>query len=300
MNACGPQVAVSIACRGCRLHIRRAVETLLRQTHQNLIVIVINNGDPEPPWDLLADLMDTRLIFFDLYRSAGPDYAHAVSLGASCAEYFLVSGADDWSEPRRVERLLGKLVNERSVAAFSSARQWNAQGTYSPVTGHPRAWAPSVPQQCRPLATPYGLFLSSVLKRMGGSMGAFHFGYNTLLSNVLPLLGAISYVEEPLYNCLSHAASRSPGSQTTPGSRSARSAQRNRIRRCERIYAVCQASGARTSALPERLRKVLYESIPITCRRALLHDQRRLAAVLALRDSQARILGMGGVKGGGF
>ncbi|MBZ5626936.1 MAG: glycosyltransferase [Acidobacteriia bacterium] len=34
----------------CKAHIRRAVESLLRQTHRNLTIVVANDGDADPPW----------------------------------------------------------------------------------------------------------------------------------------------------------------------------------------------------------------------------------------------------------
>src|SRR5437588_10894426 len=54
-----------------RRYIRRAVESLLKQTYHNLTVVVVNDGDPEPPWRELADINDRRLVRVSLPYNFG-------------------------------------------------------------------------------------------------------------------------------------------------------------------------------------------------------------------------------------
>lgn len=74
-----PRVTASIAYFGCKAYIRRAVETLLNQSFREMRVIVVSDGDPEPPSGQLADIKDPRLVFYDLEKNFGPYFANAVS-----------------------------------------------------------------------------------------------------------------------------------------------------------------------------------------------------------------------------
>ena len=47
-------VVVAVPCRRCRPYVRGCVESLLAQTHADLTIVVVNDGDPEPPWPALA------------------------------------------------------------------------------------------------------------------------------------------------------------------------------------------------------------------------------------------------------
>src|SRR5690349_9267744 len=115
-----PAVMACIPFFRCREHIRRAVESLLTQTHRNLVVVVINDGDSEVPWDQLAHIRDPRLVCYDLSKNRGPYFATAVALNATSAPYLLIQDADDWSSPTRIGRLLTALEHDRSDFAFSA------------------------------------------------------------------------------------------------------------------------------------------------------------------------------------
>ena len=102
-------VVASVPYFNARGYIRRAVESLLAQTHRRLTVVVVCDGDPYPPWPELAHIQDPRLVRFSLARNYGPYFAHQVVLGASTDRYFLVQDSDDWSTPARVSALLHAL-----------------------------------------------------------------------------------------------------------------------------------------------------------------------------------------------
>ena len=113
-------VAVSIPYYRCKSSIRRAVESILGQTYTQLRVIVVNDGDPDPPWDALADIRDPRLVCFDLPVNRRRYFAYAVVLNAISEPYFLIQDADDWSEPDRLARRMQALHEQRADAAVSS------------------------------------------------------------------------------------------------------------------------------------------------------------------------------------
>ena len=212
-------VTASVPYFNARNYVCRAVESLLSQTHRNLTVVVVNDGDPNPPWDELAHIHDPRLIRFSLDLNYGPYFAHQVVFGASTTPYFLVQDADDWSTPTRVASLLHAIISEGSDLAFSAWQQYraDANGYLQPDSVRWRRRLPGDPLLAPPgqrelflfdplltehfvnRAAHHGIFRREALERIGGYYAGFRMNYDTLLTNFLLMTGRISFVEEPHY-----------------------------------------------------------------------------------------------------
>jgi len=239
MPATGHGVTASVPYFNARRYIRRAVESLLAQTHRDITIIVVNDGDPNPPWSELAHIRDPRLIRFSLDLNYGPYFVHQIVLTASSAPYFLVQDADDWSTPTRVASLLHALTTEGSDLAFSSWQQYraDADGNLQPDSIRWRRRRPGDPLLAPPgqrelflfdpilnehfvnRAAHHGIFRRQALESIGGYYAGFRMNYDTLLTNFLLMTGRVSFVDEPHYqyvirpDSLSHSAAtgvRSP------------------------------------------------------------------------------------------
>lgn len=114
-------ITVSIPYFRCQSYIRKAVESILAQTHRGLLVIVVNDGDDQATWGELTHIDDPRLIRFDLKANRGRYFADAVVLNTIDSPYFAVQDADDWSEPQRLAVLL-RALREAHADAVSSFR----------------------------------------------------------------------------------------------------------------------------------------------------------------------------------
>ena len=212
-------VTASVPYFNARNYVRRAVESLLSQTHRNLTVVVVNDGDPNPPWDELAHIDDPRLIRFSLELNYGPYFAHQLVLGASTTPYFLVQDADDWSTPTRVASLLNALVSEGSDLAFSAWQQyradpngylqpdairWRRRSSGDPLLAPPGQrelflFDPILNEHFVNRAAHHGIFRREALERIGGYYAGFRMNYDTLLTNFLLMTGRVSFVPEPHY-----------------------------------------------------------------------------------------------------
>lgn len=239
MPAPSHAVTASVPYFNARPYIRRAVESLLAQTHRDITIIVVNDGDPNPPWSELAHIHDPRLIRFSLDLNYGPYFAHQIVLAASSTPYFLVQDADDWSTPTRVVSLLHALTTEGSDLAFSAWQQYraDANGHLQPDSIRWRRREPAdpllAPHGQRELflfdpilnehfinrAAHHGIFRRDALESIGGYYAGFRMNYDTLLTNFLLMTGRVSFVDEPHYqyvirpDSLSHSAAtgvRSP------------------------------------------------------------------------------------------
>ena len=219
-----PTVTACIPYYAGKRYIRRAVEGLLAQTYPDLRIIVVNDGDKDPPWDQLSDLCDPRLVRFSLIRNhGGPFFANAVVIRTVTSPWFLVQEQDDWSDPHRVEYLLHHATTCYADAAISAQvfHRENLDGSSTPVTVKwtqlGRCVCPICPpgsdcQQCfvdieltrqyRHRAPHTALFRADLLRRIGGYYAGLHLHFDSLLMNLVLMTGNVVHTTAPLYHRL--------------------------------------------------------------------------------------------------
>ncbi len=209
-------VIISLPCFGAAKYVRRAVLSLLTQTHRALTVVVVNDGDPKPPWPQLADIRDPRLVRFDLAENHGRYFADAVVLQATDAPFFAIQDADDWSEPTRIATLLAQLRAHH--ADWVSSAEVVHRNNQQKVERFPPVPLP-LPAKFKHHAHHHALFRTTALRDIGGNYGGFFLGYDTLLTNFLLMSGRFTTVEQPLYHRQRHAQSLTSAAQTGMRSR---------------------------------------------------------------------------------
>ena len=299
-------VTASVPYFNARNYVRRAVESLLSQTHRNLTVVVVNDGDPNPPWDQLAHIHDPRLIRFSLDLNYGPYFSHQIVLGASTSPYFLVQDADDWSTPTRVASLLNALVSEGSDLAFSAWQQYRAgaNGYLQPDTirwrrrqpGHPLLappgqrelflFDPILNEHFVNRAAHHGIFRREALERIGGYYAGFRMNYDTLLTNFLLMTGRVSFVPEPHYQYVIRPDSLSH-SQATGVRSPIRIATKQHLaamyREAFEQYRVWTRQQLSSGDFTGRIRQLAMRHVTPELRRALEVETSRLAALIRIQ-----------------
>lgn len=196
------RITVAIPYFRKRSYICKAVESILDQSYQDLLVVVVNDGDDEPPWKELAHIDDPRLIRFDLPVNKGPYFATAVMLYATPDTYFGIQDADDWSEPTRLERLMNVLQAEEA-SFVTSAGFKHAIGESGPTVKRYDGF----PSRGRSLTNRFnhhfmhhGLYQTEALYAIGGYDAGLRYAYEMLLTNFILMTGKVAYVDEPLYH----------------------------------------------------------------------------------------------------
>jgi glycosyltransferase involved in cell wall biosynthesis len=195
-----PPITVAIATYRCTAYLRRAVQSILNQTVGNLTLVVVNDGDPEPPWPALADIADPRLVRVDLPENRGMYFALAAVLNATAVPYFAVQDADDWSEPERLAQLLGALEREQAIAATSAHTHHLPSGPQLHPGPNPNDSLPT--NELRWAFFHQALFRSDPLRAIGGYYGGFRKGYDRVVGSLIRLAGKVAYVAQPLYHRL--------------------------------------------------------------------------------------------------
>ena len=279
----------------CPRYIRRAVEGLLSQTHRELTVVVVNDGDPQPPWPLLEGITDRRLIRFSLRRNHGPYFAAAVVLAATSAPYFLIQDADDWSAPQRAAGLLTRLEEDGSDFAVSAQSAWTEDGrpiggvlwssaAESPEGAGPCVIRPTLTARFLDRAPHHGLFRADALRRIGGYYGGFRISYDTLITNLMFMTGKVSHVPQPLYCRTVRPESLSLNAAT--GYRSAMRFRINRLigqlyRDCFRNYVDYRSGRIDSARFLGVIRARLARTIATSDARELTMETARLKHLLA-------------------
>lgn len=296
-------VTASVPYFNARGYIRRAVESLLAQTHRNVTVVVVNDGDPNPPWDELAGVDDPRLIRFSLDLNYGPYFSHHIVFAVSNTPFFLVQDADDWSTPTRVASLLQALLSEGSDLAFSAWQQyrgdehghlqrdsirWRRRQPGDPLLAPPGQrelflFDPLVNEHFVNRAAHHGLFRREALESLGGYYAGFRMNYDTLLTNFLLMTGRVSFVDEPHYQYVIRPDSLSH-SQATGVRSPIRIATKQRLgamyREAYEHYRAWMRGQISSVDFNSHLRQLAARNVTPELRHALNRETARLAALI--------------------
>lgn len=281
-----PRVVVSVAFWRCHAFVREAVESILAQTMRDLVLVVVNDGDPVPPWDALADIDDPRLVRFDLPENRGCYFAHEVVRRASPAPFFAVQDADDASAPHRLERLLDAIGDLPGASSMLGGR-YNGKS-------HDRAHR-EVGPQFRHRRGHTGLWRASVLRAIGGYYGGYRVGWDSLIVNAMSLLGEqhaapgtepLAFVDEVLYTIRHRDDSLTHAPDTRKGS-----PERNRLAALYKSKWKRMWLERGTPALPQAIRREMIADVSLDHAVELEREAMRLARLL--RPAPTRIPGAG-------
>jgi glycosyltransferase involved in cell wall biosynthesis len=283
----GNEVLVPIPYFDCLPYVRRAVESVLAQDHRDIRVIVMNDGDPNPPWPAIADIRDPRLWRVEFDRSEGPYFALAAALLASESPLLLVQDADDWSEPNRISKLLSVMTENDVGAAVSAERLHSAASQASRVEDFTERIRLPPTKAMFFTCQHHGLFRTDLLRRLGGYYGGFRVSYDLLMMRVLHLLGELSCTPEPLYHRL-----RRPGSLTTSPLTRLRGEYREAVEaQLREIYAsvveVCHGTASSAAGIAG----LMHQFLPVEQRLRLQSHATAISRFIVEPSADVQIIG---------
>lgn len=179
--------------------------------------MVVNDGDSPSTWSALADVDDPRLVRFDLPKNRGRYYADAVVLAATDTPWFTIHDADDWSEPTWLQDLVVRAVEAGAIAAFSpQILHHGHRKRVEPV--HPQLATRTRLTQLTQLAHHAGLYRTSELHAAGGYHPAYRIGYDTMVVNLVRMIGRCVVSPTPRYHRVYRFGSLTTSRQTGFGS----------------------------------------------------------------------------------
>jgi glycosyltransferase involved in cell wall biosynthesis len=227
----------------------RAVDSLLAQTYPWIRIVVINDGDPDPPWRELAHIGDPRLTRFELPSRMGPYFALELARQATPDPFFLIQDADDWSAPDRAKCLLDLLAERRADFTISAQPQFReGRSGESQIldvrwdglaVGHDRANFKidlHATSEYRYRAPHHGLFRNEALQRVGGYYGGHFVSWDKFLLNMVVMTGRVAWTPQPLYYPLVRDSSLTFSKETGHRSAYAAGVERNLARDYQMVY----------------------------------------------------------------
>lgn len=238
-------VTVAMPYYGCPDLVERAVRSVLAQTHRDLRLVVVGDGE-EPP----LDIRDDRLVVYTLPANRGAYFAFQLILESSPDEWHAPHGADDWTEPEHLERLLALRKDAVAVSTtwYHDARKSpNPEGVLN--GGGKRGWH-------------VGIFNSERLRSIGGYDPSARLSQDTHVLRILDLTGGYHrhYSTEPTYHRWKWNGSltSAPATNlTSPARLAARAYNRPILHRCARLRKPRLIRQYRDSLVPPAIRAEL-------------------------------------------
>jgi hypothetical protein len=216
-------ITVGMPWYGAPELLERAVASVLAQTERDVRLILVGDGaDPVATKALHPSsrlLLDDRLVIYTLPTNRGPYFAQEVARRASPDHWYAPHGADDYSEPDHLERLLA-VAGDDGDAVITGAVFFHRNG--GDVVVHEAGYE-------------VGLYSRARLDMIGGYNPAERMGQDTLMIRLLRLSGELRATHVPTY----HRVKRAGALTTAPATRIG-SAARNELRARNRaVYAEC-------------------------------------------------------------
>lgn len=106
-------IAVIVPIYNAEKYLRKCVQSIFRQTHVNLEIILVDDGSTDDSYKVCTELSgnDTRIKVLRK-ENGGPLSAKVMALENTNAEYIMFVDADDWIKPEMCETLYKKMIEE--------------------------------------------------------------------------------------------------------------------------------------------------------------------------------------------
>lgn len=226
----------------------RAIKSVLANTHRDLRLVMVSDGEARPSWEGIADeiMADPRIVRVHSPWNLGPYFNHDAVLRAfGGGVLFAIQDADDESHPQRFAKQLAMLRATKADACFSPIV--NVYGARRRV-GRPGR---SVDGMLRHRADHFGLYNAAALLEIGGYHAGFRVGFDSVITSSMALLGHVCLTGDALYTRYRRGGSLTTSAST--GHRSAfRKAQRAALGRFWREVFVAARVGAAAGARRHR------------------------------------------------
>lgn len=212
-----------------------AVRSVLAQTHRDLVLVVVGDGENPP-----LKVRDSRIIVYRLPENRGAYFAQQVVLTANPNAWYAPHAADDWSEPDHLERLVAYGTDTATGAVYEHAGDQ--------VTIVRKVYE-------------VGLFQTERLRGIGGYNPAERLGQDSLMLRLLRVTGNLAASDYPTYHRIQRAGSLCLHPDSRRGS-PAREAMRLRNRAVARQCANLGIAGIkvyRESIVPPSVREEVAE-----------------------------------------
>jgi len=177
--------------------LERAVGSLLEQTHPNVLIVVVSDGEKQPSYAGCSFTSDPRVITLKLQQNHGPYFIHDLVLRATApGDLFAIQDSDDRSAPDRFEKLAAALLAHNADAAFPDVHVKSSRSTEI------RRALDIRPAKAGALSHPadhFWLVRRESLLKLGGYYPGVRMGADSLYTSLMLRFGRTVAVPEAKY-----------------------------------------------------------------------------------------------------
>jgi glycosyltransferase involved in cell wall biosynthesis len=215
MNCDRPQISVVMMYHNEETNIRRAVTSILEQTHRDFEAILVDDGStdrgPVRVEELLrrrtANRLDPRIQHVRLETNRGADFARDLAIGKSRGPYLALLAGDDYWDDRHYLRDAARALEKHPQAAGFFARTRLVAGPKRREVGLV-GWAPRTgwnpPEVCREaffqdkLNIPGSSFVfrRDLLEKLGGFSAALGGQSDTFANHAMAMQHGVIYSKD--------------------------------------------------------------------------------------------------------
>ena len=147
--------------------VKKAVQSVLLQTHNNLDIILIDDGSTEDISQITTIVENDPRIRLFMTHNGGPGHARNIGLASARGEYAAFLDSDDTFKPEKIRTQLSRMMDEGSIFSHTSYEVDYPQGRKG--TGYIESGNltgqiyPDIISSC-PIATPTVMIHSIVIK----------------------------------------------------------------------------------------------------------------------------------------
>ena len=181
--------------------VERAIVSILRQSHREFELLVINDGSRDRSLKIIQTIDDARMRVIDLKENRGLIGVLNLGLELAKGEIIVRQDADDESVSNRIELQLEVLLREPGVVAVGSALQIMREGRWSgEVWSYPGSAVEARWQSLfkTPVAHSAVAYRRRLVIELGGYSEKFRYAEDYELWSRLVTVGEIRSVKEAL------------------------------------------------------------------------------------------------------
>lgn len=183
----GDRVTVHISTWRCPGDLlKRAIESILKQTYENFRLVITPDGDLPALADLVDYQEDERVLIHPFETNRGQFFAHDVVARATGDHFLALQDADDVSAPNRLEAQVRLVVDKQADVALSAMQNIRAGRRLSTV--RPQAGSVHL-----------GTYRTKSLLEVGGYYSDVRLGYDTFVVLAMNRYARVAYSNEVHY-----------------------------------------------------------------------------------------------------
>ncbi len=102
------KVSIVVPVYNNEKYLHKSIDCILKQTCSDIEIILVNNGSKDGSLGICREYAacDSRVVVIDIPGNVGAGAARNAGIDVAHGEYIVFLDADDWYEPRMVEKLL--------------------------------------------------------------------------------------------------------------------------------------------------------------------------------------------------